>query len=555
MKKKWLLGVLATACVSLVAVAFSACEDGNHTHKYTKETVAPTCTEQGYTLSTCSCGAQKRSNYKAALGHSFTNYISNDDGTCTQSGTKTALCDHGCGEEDTLPDTTAVGHQYTQYVGVYSSATCTSNRFDTYRCANCTSTENREVANSALGHSYTIYQGVYSPATCTSNRIETYKCANCTSTEQREVADSKTSHSYTQYIGVYSLATCTSNRFDTYRCANCTSTENREVPDSKTSHSYTQYIGVYSPATYTSNRFDTYRCACGATENREILGTMLVSSGISFKTLTKDGTKVYGKVSNDTAEFSFIDEVIAGGNATYIVDDNKDCTSPIRSKTVDLVVGDNTFYVLEEVGNDVKLYTVTIRRRPKYTVTFNTAGGTSVSSQTVEEDDFATVPTTTKTGYIFTGWNYDFTQPITSNTTITASWTPDTGTKYTVEYYLQNLENDNYPTTPSEVVKMAGTTGEIAYAEIKDYPHFTPTSQSVSGTIKADDSLVLKVYYTRDKYTVTFDGAGGTLTSGITSQTVKYGGSVTAPTFDRVGYTFTGYDKTNYTNISESFTV
>ena len=36
---------------------------------------------------------------------------------------------------------------------------------------------------------------------------------------------------------------------------------------------------------------------------------------------------------------------------------------------------------------------------------------------------------------------------------------------------------------------------------------------------------------------------------------MKYGGSVTAPTYTRTGYSFNGYDKTNFTNISESFTV
>ncbi|MBQ3146667.1 MAG: S8 family serine peptidase [Oscillospiraceae bacterium] len=37
-------------------------------------------------------------------GHSFTNYISNNDATTTADGTKTALCDHGCGAKDTVTD-------------------------------------------------------------------------------------------------------------------------------------------------------------------------------------------------------------------------------------------------------------------------------------------------------------------------------------------------------------------------------------------------------------------------------------------------------------------
>lgn len=43
-----------------------------HTHKYTASTVAPTCTEQGYTLHTCSCGDSYKDKYIAALGHNLT---------------------------------------------------------------------------------------------------------------------------------------------------------------------------------------------------------------------------------------------------------------------------------------------------------------------------------------------------------------------------------------------------------------------------------------------------------------------------------------------------
>ena len=39
-----------------------------------------------------------------AKGHSFTKYVSNNDATATQDGTKTALCDRGCGMTDTVTD-------------------------------------------------------------------------------------------------------------------------------------------------------------------------------------------------------------------------------------------------------------------------------------------------------------------------------------------------------------------------------------------------------------------------------------------------------------------
>ena len=41
----------------------------NHTHNYTVKVVEPTCTEQGYTLHTCSHGDSYKTEYKSSLGH------------------------------------------------------------------------------------------------------------------------------------------------------------------------------------------------------------------------------------------------------------------------------------------------------------------------------------------------------------------------------------------------------------------------------------------------------------------------------------------------------
>ena len=36
---------------------------GCHEHEYTKEVIAPTCDEQGYTINTCKCGDSYQDNY------------------------------------------------------------------------------------------------------------------------------------------------------------------------------------------------------------------------------------------------------------------------------------------------------------------------------------------------------------------------------------------------------------------------------------------------------------------------------------------------------------
>ena len=83
--------------------------------------------------------------------------------------------------------------------------------------------------------------------------------------------------------------------------------------------------------------------------------------------------------------------------------------------------------------------------KTKYTISFDSG----VKSITVEEGTAATKPTDPeKTGYTFGGWlngkaEYDWTQPVTSNLSLTAKWT---AVKYTITYLPEGVKTDN-PTT------------------------------------------------------------------------------------------------------------
>jgi len=82
---------------------------GTHTHVYDQQVVsdsylisAATCMDKAVYYYSCSCGERGSETFESgeALGHSFTNYIYNDDSTCTTDGTKTAKCDR-CEETST----------------------------------------------------------------------------------------------------------------------------------------------------------------------------------------------------------------------------------------------------------------------------------------------------------------------------------------------------------------------------------------------------------------------------------------------------------------------
>ena len=73
------------------------------------------CTNAAEYYLSCACGKKGTDTFQDgdALQHSFTNYVSNGDATCTENGTETAVCDYGCGATDTreLPNS-AKGHTY-----------------------------------------------------------------------------------------------------------------------------------------------------------------------------------------------------------------------------------------------------------------------------------------------------------------------------------------------------------------------------------------------------------------------------------------------------------
>ncbi|WP_372999539.1 hypothetical protein, partial [Lutispora sp.] len=83
---------------------------------------------------------------------------------------------------------------------------------------------------------------------------------------------------------------------------------------------------------------------------------------------------------------------------------------------------------------------------------------------------------------------------------------------YTINYYLQNEDFESY--SLKESLTLTGTTGEEVYAEEKDYPgyylDYYNESAIASGTIKADGSLVLKLYYNAYPYDVIYDSNNGT---------------------------------------------
>jgi uncharacterized repeat protein (TIGR02543 family) len=119
-------------------------------------------------------------------------------------------------------------------------------------------------------------------------------------------------------------------------------------------------------------------------------------------------------------------------------------------------------------------------------------------------------------------------------------------TPFAIQYFHQNLTGSGF--TLFETVALTGSTGATATALSKPYDGFTfdvnNPSNHLTGTISANGSLVLDVYYTRNEFTIVLDSQGG---QSYDSLSVRYQGALTGlPTPTKEGYTFQGWiDETN----------
>ena len=153
---------------------------------------------------------------------------------------------------------------------------------------------------------------------------------------------------------------------------------------------------------------------------------------------------------------------------------------------------------------------------------------TKVGEQIVAPKDPA------KEGYVFKGWDKEVGKMGVEDITFAAQFEEASGIAYTVEVYTMDV-NGNYGA--AETKTLYGTTGAQVTADTTAAEGFTfdeSAANVVSGTVAADGSLVLKVYFARNQYKLTVDGA---------ESEVYYGAALDIATpAAREGYTFIGWN-------------
>ena len=151
-------------------------------------TTPATCTGKGVRTYTCTSSSHTRTEDIPALNHSFAGqeYISDNNATCEQDGTKTAKCVRygtgGCTETDTVTDTgSKLGHffEVEDYVS-NNDATCEQDGTKTAKCVRygtggCMATDTVTDTDSKLGHLFEDYVS-NNDATYAHDGTKTAKC-------------------------------------------------------------------------------------------------------------------------------------------------------------------------------------------------------------------------------------------------------------------------------------------------------------------------------------------------------------------------------------------
>ena len=169
----------------------------------------------------------------------------------------------------------------------------------------------------------------------------------------------------------------------------------------------------------------------------------------------------------------------------------------------------------------------------KYTITFDTNGGSEIAPITQDYGTEITAPANpTRKGYTFKGWDKEIPETMPAeNMTVKAQWEIN---QYTITFDT-NGGSEIAPITQDYGTKITAPDKPTR----KGYT-FKGWDKEIPKTMPAEN-ITVKAQWKINQYTITFDTNGG---SDIAPITQDYGTEITAPDNPtRKGYTFKGWDK------------
>ena len=169
----------------------------------------------------------------------------------------------------------------------------------------------------------------------------------------------------------------------------------------------------------------------------------------------------------------------------------------------------------------------------KYTITFDTNGGSEIAPITQDYGTEITAPDNpTRKGYTFKGWDKEIPETMPAeNITVKAQWKIN---QYTITF------DTNGGSEIAPITQDYGTEITAPDKPTRKGYTFKEWDKEIPKTMPAEN-ITVKAQWEINQYTITFDTNGG---SEIAPITQDYGTEITAPDNPtRKGYTFKGWDK------------
>lgn len=228
--------------IALLAISCDSEQECRH-ENVSQNTIAPTCTESGYTQNTCNdCAYSFLTERSDPTGHTFSSRTVSP--TCVTGGYTEYTCE--CGASYVSEQTSALGHDYSLEV---TDPTCVERGYTKYTCKKC-NLSHVSLYTSALGH--TFEETVIAP-TCDQEGYTEYKCA-CGYFTTANVTK-PTGHNYKEEV--ISLASCTETGEIRYTCE-CSDTYTLTV--APTGHSFSRTVTMPTLSDMGSTIFNCSAC-------------------------------------------------------------------------------------------------------------------------------------------------------------------------------------------------------------------------------------------------------------------------------------------------------
>ncbi|MGN0808133.1 MAG: InlB B-repeat-containing protein [Candidatus Coproplasma sp.] len=255
------------------------------------------------------------------------------------------------------------------------------------------------------------------------------------------------------------------------------------------------------------------------------------------------------KVANAQNNFALSEAITVSPYATWTVTADIEGKNEIPSATVSLSEGNNTYYinVVSGNGSNKKQYTVNIRRREMYSVTYRLNNGDTNITEQIEEDSTLENKNITKTGYSFVEWQYgnnawNFENTISENMTLVAVWSAN---NYKVSFNSNHgsAVEDASVTYDAEFVLTVPQENGYTFNGWKTESGIMLTDKDGKGLSvwNIADDITVYADWSVNEYTITYNLNGG---NNDEVNPVKYtveDNNITLAEATKAGYTFKGW--------------